>query len=178
MKKRANFICQQNEVNQWQIGHAWSVGYIQVGLIWTVFRVVHNLTEEFWIRENHLRELFYRQKLNWFGRQSLICTGCSIMIAPPSTAKTSKTLAKLSLYYNSLNKVILLCKVSDWCVLFSLKNLNYLLTTCYVLWVTCCDVHDNACDDVGGLLIFLYRIVIFVTKQMEAAEANIYRGGL
>ena len=40
-------------------------------------------------------------------------TGCSIMIAPPSTAKTSKTLAKLFLYYNSLNKVTLLCKVSD-----------------------------------------------------------------
>ena len=42
-------------------------------------------------------------------------------------------------------------------------------------------MRDNACDDVGGLLIFLYRIVdimIFVTKQMEAAEANIYRGGL
>ena len=42
-------------------------------------------------------------------------------------------------------------------------------------------MHDNACDDVGGLLIFLYRIVdimIFVTKQMEAAEANIYWGGL
>ena len=27
------------------------------------------------------------------------------MIAPPSTAKTSKTLAKLFLYYNSLNKL-------------------------------------------------------------------------
>ena len=36
-------------------------------------------------------------------------------------------------------------------------------------------------DDERGLLIFLYRIVdimIFVTKQMEAAEANIYRGGM
>jgi len=30
-----------------------------------------------------------------------------------STAETSKTLAKLLLYYNSLNKVTLLCKVSD-----------------------------------------------------------------
>jgi len=50
------------------------------------------------------------------------CTGCSIMIAPPSRAETSKMLVKLLLYYNSLNKVTLLCKVSDWCVLFSLKN--------------------------------------------------------
>ena len=40
----------------------------------------------------------------------------------PSTAETSKTLAKLLLYYNSLNQVTLLCKVSDWCVLFNLKN--------------------------------------------------------
>jgi len=29
----------------------------------------------------------------------------------PSTAKTSKTLPKLLLYYNSLNKFTLLCKV-------------------------------------------------------------------
>jgi len=40
----------------------------------------------------------------------------------PSTVETSKTLAKLLLYYNSLNKVTLLCKVSDWCVLFNFKN--------------------------------------------------------
>jgi len=40
-------------------------------------------------------------------------TGCSIMIAPPSTAKTNKTLAKLFLYYNSLNKVTLLCKATS-----------------------------------------------------------------
>jgi len=54
------------------------------------------------------------------------CTGCSIMIAPSSTAKTNKTLAKLFLYYNSLNKVTLLCKVSDCCVLLNLKkNTNY-----------------------------------------------------
>ena len=36
-------------------------------------------------------------------------------------------------------------------------------------------------DDVHGLLIFLYRIVdiiISVTKQMKAAEANVCRGGL
>ena len=51
-------------------------------------------------------------------RSSSHSTRCSIMIAPPSTAETSKTLAKLLLYYNSLNKVTLLCKVSDWCVLF------------------------------------------------------------
>ena len=41
----------------------------------------------------------------------------------------------------------------------------------------CCDVRD----DVRGLLIFLYRIIdimISVTKQMEAAEANVCRGGL
>jgi len=41
-------------------------------------------------------------------------------------------------------------------------------------------VHDVR-DDVGGLLIFLYRIVdimISVTKQMEAAEVNVCRGGL
>ena len=33
----------------------------------------------------------------------------------------------------------------------------------------------------GGLLIFLYRIVdimLSVTKEMEAAEANVCRGGL
>ena len=42
----------------------------------------------------------------------------------PSTAQTCKTLAKLSLYYNSLNKLTLLWKVSDWCVLFSLKKLQ------------------------------------------------------
>jgi len=42
-------------------------------------------------------------------------------------------------------------------------------------------VHDDVHDDVRGLLIFLYRIVdimISVTKQMEAAEANVCRGGL
>jgi len=56
------------------------------------------------------------------------CTGCSIMIAPPSTATTSKTLAKLLLYHNNLNKVTLLCKVSDWCVVFNFKNIkNYKL---------------------------------------------------
>ena len=47
-------------------------------------------------------------------------TGCSIMIAPPSTAKTNKTLAKLFLYYSSLNKITLLCKVSDWCVWYGM----------------------------------------------------------
>jgi len=40
----------------------------------------------------------------------------------PSTAKINKTLAKLLLYYNSLNKVTLLCKVSDFCALFNFKN--------------------------------------------------------
>jgi len=44
------------------------------------------------------------------------------MIAPPSTAEISKTLAKLLQYYNSLNKVTLLCKVSVWCVLFNFLN--------------------------------------------------------
>jgi len=39
--------------------------------------------------------------------------GCSIMIAHPSTTKTSNTLAKLLLHYNSLTKVTLLCKVSS-----------------------------------------------------------------
>jgi len=42
-------------------------------------------------------------------------------------------------------------------------------------------VHDDVHDDVRGLLIFLYRIVdimISVNKQMEAAEANVCRGGL
>jgi len=42
-------------------------------------------------------------------------------------------------------------------------------------------VHDDVRDDVHGLLIFLYRIVdimISVNKEMEAAEANVYRGGL
>jgi len=42
----------------------------------------------------------------------------------PSTAKTSKTLAKRFLYYNSLNKVTLLCKVSDWCVECWMLNLK------------------------------------------------------
>jgi len=45
----------------------------------------------------------------------------------------------------------------------------------------CCDVHDDVRDDVHGRLIFLYSIVdimISVTKQMEAAEANVCRGGL
>jgi len=37
----------------------------------------------------------------------------------PSRAKTNKTLAKLFLCYNSVNKVTLLCKVSDWCVLLN-----------------------------------------------------------
>jgi len=49
-------------------------------------------------------------------------TGCPIMIAPPPQPKPVKTLAKLLLYYNSLNKVTLLCKVSDWCVLFIFLN--------------------------------------------------------
>ena len=42
-------------------------------------------------------------------------------------------------------------------------------------------VHDDIRDDVHGLLIFLYRVVdimISVNKQMEAAEANVCRGGL
>ena len=42
-------------------------------------------------------------------------------------------------------------------------------------------MHDDVRDDVRGLLIFLYRIVdimISFTKQMEAAEANVCRGGL
>jgi len=42
-------------------------------------------------------------------------------------------------------------------------------------------VHDDVRDDMRGLLIFLYRIVdiiISVTKQMEAAEANVCCGGL
>ena len=42
-------------------------------------------------------------------------------------------------------------------------------------------MHDDVHDDVRGLLIFLYRIVdimISFTKQMEAAEANVYRGGI
>jgi len=42
-------------------------------------------------------------------------------------------------------------------------------------------VHDDVRDDVRGLLIFLYRIddiMISVTKQIEAAEANVCRGGL
>ena len=42
-------------------------------------------------------------------------------------------------------------------------------------------MHDDVHDDVRGLLIFLYRIVdimISVNKQMEAAEANVCRGGL
>jgi len=42
-------------------------------------------------------------------------------------------------------------------------------------------VHDDVRDDVHRLLIFLYRIVdiiISVTKQMEAAESNVCRGGL
>ena len=42
-------------------------------------------------------------------------------------------------------------------------------------------VHDDVRADVRGLLIFLYRIVdiiISVTKQMEAAEANVCRWGL
>ena len=67
------------------------------------------------------------------------------------------------------------------CIVQFKKNSNYLLTTCYVLLLTCCDVHDNARDDMRGLLIFLYRIVvimIFVTKQIEASEANVYCGGL
>jgi len=69
---------------------------------------------------------------------SHLCIGCSIMIAPPSTAKTSKTLAKLVLYYNSLNKVTLLCKVSDWCVLLNLKKYKLLTDllrfVSHVLW--------------------------------------------
>jgi len=36
----------------------------------------------------------------------------------PFTAKTGKTLAKLLLYYNSLNKVKLVCKVSECVLLF------------------------------------------------------------
>ena len=48
------------------------------------------------------------------------------MIAPPSTATTSKTLAKLLLYNNNLNKVTLLCKVSDLCVLLNLKKFKLL----------------------------------------------------
>jgi len=42
-------------------------------------------------------------------------------------------------------------------------------------------VHDDVRDDVRGLLIFLYRVVdimISVTKQMEAAEANVCHGRL
>ena len=42
-------------------------------------------------------------------------------------------------------------------------------------------MHDDVRDDVRGLLIFLYRIVdiiISVTKQMEAAEANVCHRGL
>ena len=42
-------------------------------------------------------------------------------------------------------------------------------------------MHDDVRDDVRGLLIFLYHIVdimISVIKQMEAAEANVCRGGL
>ena len=71
--------------------------------------------------------------------QDLTSTYCQLTMywvfnndCTPSTAKTSKTLAKLFLYYNSLNKVTLLCKVSDWCVLFNLKKYK-LLTTCYIL---------------------------------------------
>ena len=42
--------------------------------------------------------------------------------------------------------------------------------------VTCCDVHD----DVRGLLAScaVLLTLISVTKQMEAAEANVCRGGL
>jgi len=42
-------------------------------------------------------------------------------------------------------------------------------------------VHDDVHDDVRGLLIFLYHtvdIMISVTEQMEAAEANVCRAGL
>ena len=85
-----------------------------------------------------------RAKLSWNWLDWLClnvhCTGCSIMIAPPSTAETSKTLAKLLLYYNSLNKVTLLCKVSDWYILFSLKKFKLLTYdllrfVSHVLWV-------------------------------------------
>jgi len=98
----------------------------------------------------------------------------------PSTAKTSKASAKLFIfiYYNSLNKVTLLCKVSELCVLLNLKK--YKLLT-YDLLHFVSHVHDDVRDDMCGLLIFLYRIVdimISVTKQMEAAEANVCCGGL
>ena len=99
------------------------------------------------------------------------------MIAPPSTAKANKASAKLFIYYNSLNKVTLLCKVSDLCVLLNLKKIQIT----YDLLRFISHVHDDVCDDMCGLLIFLYRIVdimISVTKQMEAAEANVWRGGL
>jgi len=42
-------------------------------------------------------------------------------------------------------------------------------------------VHDDVRDDMRGLLTVLYRIVyimISVTKQMKAAEANVCCGGL
>ena len=61
------------------------------------------------------------------------------MIAPPSTAKTSKTLAKLFLYYSSLNKVTLMCKLSGWYVLLNLKKYK-LLTYDLLLFVSY--VHD------------------------------------
>jgi len=58
----------------------------------------------------------------------------------PSTAKASKTLAKLLLYYNRLNKVTLLWKVSDRCVFF---NLNKNLAIANRSRVSCINTNNN-----------------------------------
>jgi len=90
-------------------------------------------------------------------------------------------LAKLFLYYNSLNKLTklhyfamqsfrLMCIVQ-----FKKMQITYLRPA------TFCKSRDDVRNDVRGLLIILYRIVdimISVTKQMEAAEANVCCGGL
>jgi len=51
----------------------------------------------------------------------------------PFTAKTGKTLAKLLLYYNSLNKVKLVCKVSQ-CVLLFVEFKKSRITNYKSMW--------------------------------------------
>jgi len=102
------------------------------------------------------------------------------MIASPSIAKTSKTLAKLFLFYNSLNKITVLCKVSDWCVLLNLKNYKLLTHdllrfVSHVLWHAWWHTRWRAWAI--GILYRIVDVMISVTKQLEAAEANVCRGG-
>jgi len=103
------------------------------------------------------------------------------MIAPPSTAKTSKTLTKLFLYYNSLNKVTLLCKVSDWCVLLNLKKIQITYsrpaTFCKSRAVTCMITCAMTCVGCWYFCTALLTLWLLSLK-MEAAETNVCHGCL